>query len=243
MDLITHATPDDPVLDIALSHALLRDVAAGLRPPSLRLFRPGPTVAFGRLDALRPGFGRACAVAVEHGHVPAVRPAGGHAAVYGPACLIVEHLTREEDVTAGLEARFAGQAALLRDALAGLGADARIGELAGEYCPGAYSVNVGGRLKVAGIAQRAIRHGALTTAVVVVGGGAALRALIEPLYGALGFATDPATAGALDEALPGVTPEQVAGAILARAGELTPAGADAELQAAARALVPRHAVG
>ena len=119
MDLITHATPDDPVLDIALSHALLREVAAGRRSPALRLFRPGPTVALGRLDALRPGFDRACAIAVEHGHVPAVRPAGGHAAVYGPACLIVERLTAEDDVTAGLEERFAAQAALLRDALAG----------------------------------------------------------------------------------------------------------------------------
>ena len=244
MDLITHATPEEPVLDIALSHALLRDVAAGRRPPAWRLYRPGPTVAFGRLDALRPGFPRAAEIASEHGHTPVVRPAGGHAAVYGPECLIVEHLTREADVTAGLEDRFAAQAALLRDALAGLGADARIGPLPGEYCPGAHSINAGGRIKVAGIAQRAIRHGALTTAVVVVGGGAALRALIAELYGALGLETDPATAGALDEALPGVTPEQVAAAILERSPEaLTPAAVGPAELAAARALAPRHRIG
>ncbi len=240
MDLITHATPQDPVLDIALSHALLREVAAGRRPPSLRLFVPGPTVAFGRLDALRPGFARACDVARAHGHVPVVRPAGGHAAVYGPDCLIVEHLTREEDVTAGLEARFAAQAALLRDALADLGADARIGELPGEYCAGAHSINLGGRIKVAGIAQRAIRHGALTTAVVVAGGGPALRALIGALYDALGLVTDTGTAGAVDEGAPGATPARVADAIRARAGALTPAAVDAPLLAAARALAPRH---
>ena len=79
-------------------------------------------------------------------------------------------------MTAGLQARFEAQSALLRDALAGLGADARIGELAGEYCAGAHSINLGGRIKVVGIAQRAIRHGALTTAVIVVGGGGRLRA-------------------------------------------------------------------
>ena len=215
-------------------------MAAGRRPDALRLFRPGPTAAFGRLDALRPGFAAACALVRAHGVTPVVRPAGGHAAVYGPACVIVEHVTREADVTAGLEARFAAQAALLRDALAGLGADARIGELPGEYCPGPHSVNAGGRIKVAGIAQRAIRHGALTTAVVVVGGGPALRALIGGLYEALGLATDVARAGALDEALPG-------GRARARRRRgprgvriACPVAADAELLAAARALAPRH---
>ena len=179
-----------------------------------------------------------------HGHVPVIRPAGGHAAVYGPRCLIVEHLTAEDDVTAGLEDRFLAQARLLRDALAALGADARIGELPGEYCPGAHSVNVEGRLKVAGIAQRAIRHGALTTAVVVVGGGAELRALIAALYAALDLETDPATAGALDEVRPAVTPERVARELEDRYGPgLVPAAVGPELLAAARGLAARHRPG
>ena len=59
MELVTEAHPDDPVLDVALTHALLRAVAAGQRPDTLRLFRPGPTVAFGKLDRLLPGIGAA----------------------------------------------------------------------------------------------------------------------------------------------------------------------------------------
>ena len=128
--------------------------------------------------------------------------------------------------------------------LAALGADARIGELAGEYCPGPHSVNLGGRVKVAGIAQRAIRHGALTTAVVVVGGGANLRAVIAEVYGALGLAVDPATAGAIDDELPGLTVEPVAHVVTtayAATARLRPAELDAELVADARALAPRHA--
>jgi octanoyl-[GcvH]:protein N-octanoyltransferase len=244
-DLITAASPDDPLLDIALTHALLRDVAAGRRPDALRVFRPGPTLAFGRLDVLLPGFAAASAAARRRGYTPVVRSAGGHAAVYDEASLVVEHITAETDVTAGLQARFEGQSALLRDALTGLGADARIGELAGEYCAGAHSINLGGRIKVVGIAQRAIRHGALTTAVVVVGGGARLRGAVAETYEALGLDVDPATAGALDDALPGITVERVADAIreaYAASADLTPLAPDRALLSSARALVPRHAV-
>ena len=39
-------------------------------------------------------------------------------------------------------------------ALQRLGLDARLGELAGEYCPGEFSVNLAGRSKVMGVGQR-----------------------------------------------------------------------------------------
>ena len=191
---------------------------------------------------LLPGFATAAAAARRRGYTPVVRSAGGHAAVYDERSLVVEHVTREHDVTAGLQARFDAQSALLRGVLDGLGADARIGELPGEYCAGAHSINLGGRIKVVGIAQRAIRHGALTTAVVVVGGGDRLRATIADVYGALGLAVDPARAGALDDELPGVGVERVAEAIR---GAYAPHGAaafDDELRAAARELAPRHAI-
>ncbi len=208
------------------------------------MFRPGPTLAFGRLDALLPGFAGATAAARRLGYTPVVRSAGGHAAVYDEQSLVVEHVTAEADVTAGLQARFEAQSALLRDALAGLGADARIGELAGEYCAGAHSINLGGRIKVVGIAQRAIRHGALTTAVIVVGGGGRLRRAVAEVYARLGLDVDPATAGALDDELPGVTAERVAEVVVAAfaaSADLTPAEPDAELLAAARGLMGRHA--
>jgi hypothetical protein len=46
--------------------------------------------------------------------------------------------------------------------------------------------------------------------VVVAGGGPALRAALAAVYAALAIDVDPAVAGALDEALPGVAVEQVA---------------------------------
>jgi lipoate-protein ligase A len=231
--------PDDPVLDIAVTHALLREVAAGRRGPALRVFRPGPTVAFGRLDALREGFAAACDAARRHGHTPVIRPAGGHAAVYDPRAVVVEHVTAEAHVTAGLQERFAAQSQLLSAVLAGLGLDARVGALPGEYCAGAHSINLGGRLKVVGIAQRAIRGAALTTAVVTVADGPHLRAVIEDVYVALGLDVAPAIAGTVDELLPGVTAAHVAELVAAAYGG-TPAPLGDDLLAAARALVARH---
>jgi lipoate-protein ligase A len=227
------------VLDIAVTHALLRDVAAGRRPPAVRVFQPGPTVAFGRLDALRGGFAAACAAARRHGHTPVIRSAGGHAAVYDARCVVVEHVTAEADVTAGLQDRFAAQSRLLGDVLRGLGLDARVGELPGEYCAGAHSINLDGRLKVVGIAQRAIRGAALTTAVITVQDGPRLRALIADVYAALALDVVPERAGAIDERLPGVTAAKVAALVAAAYGG-TPAALDDALLAAARDLVPRH---
>jgi octanoyl-[GcvH]:protein N-octanoyltransferase len=245
VELITAACPADPVLDIALSNALLAAVASGRRAPALRIFRPGPTAAFGRLDALLLGFRLACERARSHGLTPLLRSVGGHAAVFDGRCVVVEHVTGERDATAGLPARFEAQSQRVRDALASLGADARIGELAGEYCPGPHSVNVGGRVKVAGIGQRIVRHGAATSAVVVVGGGPQLRAAIASIYAALEIAIDPSTVGALDEDLPGVTPDDVAERVrdaYAAGSRLEPLEPDAELLDAARALTARHRV-
>jgi lipoate-protein ligase A len=240
LELITASTPGEPVLDVALSHALLADVAAGRRGDVLRIYRPGPTAAFGRLDVLRPGFPAASAVAKELGLTPLVRSAGGHAAPYAGRSLVLEHVTAAEDVTAGLQERFVAQSGRLQRVLAGLGADAHVGELAGEYCPGRHSINVGGRLKVAGVAQRAVRGAAMTGAVITVGGGPELRAWIAALYAALDLEVDPATAGALDEALPGVTVDAVAAAVRADYAPAQPVAPSPALFAAARALIPRH---
>jgi octanoyl-[GcvH]:protein N-octanoyltransferase len=238
--LIGAATPADPVLDVAISDALLADVAAGRRPPALRIFRPAAAVAFGRLDALRPGFARASSRARELGFEPLVRSAGGHAAVYDARSVVVEEISREADSTAALQERFAAQAERLRDVLAGVGADARIGELAGEYCPGAHSINVAGRIKVVGIAQRLIRNGSLTSAVIVVGGGADVRAAVTAVYGDLGLDVDPSTAGALDDVLPEITVEDIAARVRAAYDAGDAVAPDAELLAAARGFVERH---
>jgi len=80
--LLRREFPGRAVFDTAVSHAMLRRVAAGQLPGSLRLYRPDDVVVFSLLDARRPGFERAVEIAREAGFGAVIRLAGGHAAVF-----------------------------------------------------------------------------------------------------------------------------------------------------------------
>jgi lipoate-protein ligase A len=241
--LLRDSFPDRPALDIALSNALLGRVARGELEPTVRLYRPAPTLAFGRLDTLRPGFEEAGAAARDDGFEPIVRLAGGHAAAYHEQSLIYEEITREDDVAASLHDRFRDGADLLAGAIAAFGVDALVGEIPGEYCPGAYTVSAAGRIKLVGTAQRVVRGGALLSAFVLVSGAERLRAALFDVYRALELAWSPSTAGALDDAAPGVTIAAVEEAILearTQDRELVPASVDDATLTLARELEARH---
>jgi len=245
--VLPDAHPEDPPLDIAVSHALLRRVAAGTQPPTVRLYRPGPTLAFGRLDESRPGFAAARAAGAEHGFTPLLRLAGGHAAAYDGACLIYEEILPTADGMTGMPARFAAGVSFLAGVLADLGVDARVGQIPGEYCPGRHSISVAGRTKVVGTAQRVVRGAAMLSAVIVVGHGPAIRAVLVDAYRALDLDFVPSTAGAIDDDVPGLDPAAVAAgverALAARDDAPEPGALDAETLTAARALRARHVLG
>ena len=215
-------------------------MAAREAPATARLYRPGATVAFGRLDRLRDGFGAAVRAAREHGFAPVLRSAGGHAAAYTDAALVYEEITPQPRLAVEVRGRFEGLARLLAGALASLGADARVGEVHGEYCPGEFSVNAGGAIKLAGIAQRVVSRAALVSAVVVVGDGERVRSVLSDVNAHLGLEWAPRTAGALDEVVPGVEVAAVRDALLARRGGLEVASLDAATLALARELLDRH---
>jgi lipoate-protein ligase A len=193
---------------------LLRAVASGARGPVLRVLRPEPTVAFARQDRLRPGYAAALAAARAHGFAILEREPGGQAAAYHSGCLVAEEYTAGADATSGMHERFRSRADTYARALRGLGVDARVGEVPGAYCPGAYSVNARGRVKLVGTAQRVVRGAWLLGAVVVVSDPGPLRAVLEDVYAALDVAWDPATVGAVGEEAPGVGSSEVEPALL-----------------------------
>jgi octanoyl-[GcvH]:protein N-octanoyltransferase len=242
VELLRDRHPEDPVLDAAITHALLRQVGAGARPPTARIFRPGPTMAFGRLDALSDGYAAARAAAVAHGFTPLLRLGGGHAAGYDEGSVLVELIRPVATIAEGIPERFAAVTGLLVQALAALGVTARTGALPGEYCAGDWSVNAAG-IKLAGTAQRSIKGASLVTAMVIVEGGSALRAALTDVYAALAIDWRPATAGGaadLVRALTAADVERALVATLAAHERLTAGTLDLETRALAAELRAAH---
>ena len=222
MQLVRSGAAGSAAFELAVSHALLTRVgggraaadAAGL--PARR--RPSPSASSTRCG---PGYAAAAAAARAHGYEPVLRLPGGHAAAYHAQSLGIDVVYALDDPVAGTHDRFRAEGERLAGALAALGVDARVGEVPGEYCPGAYSVNARGRVKLIGTAQRLVRGGALLGASIVVGDGPGVRAVLRDVYAALELEWDDATAGAVDEEVPGVTVDEVERAVIAAYGALS----------------------
>jgi octanoyl-[GcvH]:protein N-octanoyltransferase len=232
-----------PALDTALSHALLERASAGELAETLRIWRPDAIVTFGRLDAVAPGYHDALAAAHREGFAAVERLEGGRAAVFHEQTVAFAHTLPDAHPMDNTHARFEATAELMAAALARLGVEARVGEIPREYCPGAYSVNAGGRRKLMGVGQRVIARAAHVGGVVVVAQGERVRAVLEPVYRALGLDWDPATAGAVSDESAGVTYEQVEAAIIAeyaRSYELVDTALDEETSALAAELEGEH---
>ena len=146
VDWIETAFPGRAAFDVAVSRALLREVAEGKRPETLRLYRPDDVVAFSTTDLRLPGFARALSAAHRERFAAALRLAGGSAAVFTTETLAFAWCTPETDERSGIHARFARIADWVARALRRLGVDARVGEVAGAYCPGDWSVNAAASL-------------------------------------------------------------------------------------------------
>lgn len=197
----------------------------------LEISRPGPTAAFSRRDTLAPGYPAAADAARRHGFEPVVRPAGGRLAAYHHGAVVVDLLARHPAPAAETDQRFAAFAGAVAAALKALGVDARVGPVPGEYCPGRFSVNAGGRTKLAGIAQRLTGGSFLLTAVVLVADPEPVRALLSEAYPRLGLPWEPVTVGCVADQIGWVSTEQVRAAVLTALTERLPLGAPASAPA------------
>jgi octanoyl-[GcvH]:protein N-octanoyltransferase len=230
--LIRHSFPDQPELSTAISRTILSRVAAGELSPTVRIHRPGNEVAFGRQDVASPGYEAAAQAARDAGFAAVERLAGGRAAVFHTGTIAIARAYADPQPPKRTYARFEEMADVIAAALKGLGVDARVGEVPGEYCPGAYSVNARGRTKLAGIGQRMIRGGAHMGGVVVASGGHEVARVLEPVYRALELDFDPETSGSVsDEVGREVDAGELEEALIAELGrryELVPAELDEE---------------
>ncbi len=208
--------------ELSRAAELLDEVKRGVRGGTLRLYRPRPTMAFGQRDTRLPGFEAARAASLAHGFEPVVRKAGGRAAAYHEGTLIVDHIEPAREAMVHHRRRFEVFGEVYAEVLRGLGVDARVGEIPGEYCPGEFSVHgvpapgttPGGRLKLVGTAQRVVAGAWLFSSVFVVSHAAPVRSVLTDVYRALELPFDPSTAGALDDLVPGLGVGEVEQALL-----------------------------
>jgi octanoyl-[GcvH]:protein N-octanoyltransferase len=178
-------------MDTAVSRAILERVSSGIDPETLRIHRPGPLVAFGPRDRVVPGFAKAVEAARGRGFESVLRLAGGRAAVFHQDTMAFSWVIPDPEPRQGIIARFEEISSIVAGAFRRLGVDARVGEIPGEYCPGAHSVNARGKTKLMGVGQRLVQHAAHVGGVVVVDGGDRIRDVLLPVYDALGLAGTP----------------------------------------------------
>jgi lipoate-protein ligase A len=237
-----------PAFDTAFSRALLDEVASGRTAETFRLYRPDDVLAFSGVDAASAGFDGAVAAARAAGFAPALRLAGGRAAVFSTETLAFAWTIPAPESRDGIHARFAEISELIAATLRRVGVDARIGEVPGEYCPGEYSVNARGARKLMGVGQRVIRGAAHVGGVIVVQRSARVRAVLEAVYAAMDLAWDPAATGSVEDEVTGASCDSVATALLdelrSRFEVVTrdAASVDAAIQGAA-SLEARFAIG
>jgi len=241
--VIRQGYDDSDGFDTGVSDALLRRVGEGLAPETFRISVPGSVVAFGKQDRIAPGFDRATEIARRHGYAPVIRLPGGRAAVFHDEVISFSWTVPITDPVRDIRKRFARVAELVVATLRDFGIAASVGEIPGEYCPGEFSVNYDGSIKLAGIGQRLTKRAAHVGGVLVVGGSERIREVLVPLYGALGIDLDPSTVGALDDVIPRIDTSTVADALvttLRAAMPVTKSTLDNETLSLARSLAPTH---
>ena len=201
LHLIRRSFVDRPGFSTAVSRTILGRVASGELPPTIRIHRPPRELAFGRQDLASPGYEEAAKAARAAGFPPVERLAGGRAAVFHEGTIAIARAYSDPQPPKRTYSRFEEMSELIAESLRDLGVEALVGEVPGEYCPGAYSVNARGATKLVGIGQRMIRGGAHVGVVVVVSGGQRIAEVLEPVYRALELDWNPATSGSVADEL------------------------------------------
>lgn len=171
----------------------------------IRIYRPEPTLAFSRRESHLPGFESAVTAAASFGFVPVIRPTGGRAVSYDQSCMVIDVVDPVAHRHCGNQEAFVEAADAVSGALRSLGIDASVGEVAGEYCPGTFSVNARRAVKIAGISQRVVSGARLISAMIPVTHPRLLVEVLSSVNREIGFSWDPDTFGSIDGEIGGVT--------------------------------------
>ncbi len=191
---------------------------ANLQPGDLgflRFRRPRPTAAFSPQDTTHPNYERIKQHARVNGFEPIERGTGGRLTMFDEQALAITIISPHVDPHQHTMKRYDIFADTIVEALVQLGIDARVGELPNEYCPGKFSINAGGRIKLVGIAQRMNRRCIQMGAIIAVERSEKACVAIAETYDAMGLPFDRETYGAIVDLQPTLAYDEVRDAVLA----------------------------
>jgi lipoate-protein ligase A len=196
--------------DLTASTRLISMVAAN---PELgrivRIYRPAPTVAFSGLERRLPGFQDAVGEAAAFAFEPVIRPAGGRMVALDQDWIILDIITPEVEKTFSNREVYLEFGAVIVNVLREFGIDANLGPVDGEYCPGDYSINARGKIKLVGTAQRVQRGARLFSACIPISISYSVAALFERVNATLGLEWNPETLGGLSDEAPHITADEL----------------------------------
>jgi octanoyl-[GcvH]:protein N-octanoyltransferase len=178
----------------------VRRILTGLNdggPGSLRIYRPQPTAAFAPRDTTLAAYAEAAEAMRRLGFTPVERWAGGQLAVYDARAVVIDLVVPHDEPRHDVIERFRIFSSAIAEALRVFSIDARVGQVEGEYCPGDYSVNADGRIKLAGVAQRVVRKGYHLGAVISLETSEQAREAVSKAYRIYGFPFAPESFGSI----------------------------------------------
>ena len=180
----------------------------------LRFRRPRPTAAFSPQDTTHPDYARIKYQASANGFEPIERGTGGRLTMFDEGSIGITIIAPHPEPHQNTMQRFEIFAGTIADAFIKLGIDARVGELQNEYCPGKFSINADGRVKLVGIAQRIKRKCTQMGAIISVERSEKACRSIAEAYIAMGLNFDPQTYGAIVDLQPSLNYADVTSALI-----------------------------
>ncbi len=190
----------------------VRQQLTELRPGDegvFRLRRPKPTAAFSPQDTSHPDYEQIKRLVRARGFTPVERGTGGRLTLYDENALAITIVYPDAMPYQHTLLRYDVLSAAFAKALITLGIDARVGELPDEYCPGKYSVNANGTVKLIGVAQRMNQRCVQIGAIISITRSMTAAAGIAEAYAAMGLAFNPETYGAIGDFKPSLNYDQV----------------------------------
>ncbi len=192
--------------------AWVKEQLGSLKPGDeaiLRFRRPRPTAAFSPQDTTHSDYERIKEQARSNGFEPIERGTGGRLTVFDERALAITLLMPHANPHQQTIRRYEIFSEVIVSALTRLGIDARVGEIPNEYCPGKFSINAEGRIKLVGIAQRMNRRCVQMGAIIAVERSEKACVAIADAYQAMGLPFDRSTYGAVAELVPSWSFQQV----------------------------------